>query len=179
MFKNYSKYRVLELFFKDPLPEGGFQLREISRKINLAPKSVKIYLKQLEKEKLITKRLHRLHKYPLYYANRDNEYFKLLKVQDIVRKVYDSGLLDYLDNTCQPDVIILYGSASIGEDIRESDIDIYLRCNDKELDLYKYEQKLSRKIHLFFRKDFKKSSKEFMNNLINGIILKGYLNLYN
>ena len=54
-------------------------LKKISRKIKLAPKSVKLYLEKLEKEELIIKKEHRIHKYPVYYANRDNDYFKFLK----------------------------------------------------------------------------------------------------
>ena len=47
MLQNYNKYKVLKIFFEDPQPEGiGFQLREISRKINLAPISVKRYLEE-------------------------------------------------------------------------------------------------------------------------------------
>ncbi len=80
MLKKDNIYRVLEVLFDDPLPEGiGFQLREISRKIKLAPKSVKLYLEELEKESLIIKKEHRIHRYPVYYANRDNSYFKFLK----------------------------------------------------------------------------------------------------
>ena len=48
MLKKDNRTKLLELFFNDPLT--GFQLREISRKINLAPKSVKNYLEELEKE---------------------------------------------------------------------------------------------------------------------------------
>ena len=71
MLKKDNNQKVLDVFFDDPLPSGiGFQLREISRKINLAPKSVKIYLEELEKENLVVKKKHRIHQYPIYYANR-------------------------------------------------------------------------------------------------------------
>ena len=84
MLKKDNTYKVLEVFFDDPLPSGiGFQLREISRMIPLAPKSVKLHLEELEKENLIIQKEHRIHKYPIYYANRENEYFKLLKKLNI------------------------------------------------------------------------------------------------
>jgi len=42
MLEKSNIYKILEVFFDNPLPEGiGFQLREISRNIKLAPKSVK------------------------------------------------------------------------------------------------------------------------------------------
>jgi len=143
MLRKDNLYRVLEVFFDDPLPQGiGFQLREISRKIKLAPKSVKLYLEKLEKEKLIVKKEHRIHKYPVYYANRDNDYFKFLKKIDIQRKIKESGLLDYLNEKCMPDAIILFGSASKGEDIKESDVDLYLQSEEKKISPDKFEKKL-------------------------------------
>ncbi|MFH0876390.1 MAG: nucleotidyltransferase domain-containing protein [archaeon] len=178
MLKKDNILKVLEVFFDDPLPSGiGFALREISRKVSLAPKSVKNYLDKLEKEKIVIKKEHRVHKYPVYYANRENEYFKFLKKLNTIRSIYESGLLDFLNEKCMPDVIILFGSASKGEDIKESDIDIYLQCEEKKNDLSRYEKELNRKINLFFEKNFNKLSEELKKNIINGDKLKGYLNL--
>lgn len=176
MLKKDNLYKVLEVFFDDPLPQGiGFQLREISRKIKLAPKSVKLYLEELEKAKLIIKKEHRIHKYPVYYANRDNNYFKFLKRLDIQRKIKESGLLDYLNEKCMPDVIILFGSASKGEDIKESDVDLYLQSEEKKISPDKFEKKLKRRINLFFESDFNNLSDELKTNIINGDLLSGYL----
>ncbi|MBU1204538.1 MAG: nucleotidyltransferase domain-containing protein [Nanoarchaeota archaeon] len=176
MLKKDNLHKVLEVFFDDPIPECiGFQLREISRKIKLAPKSVKLYLEELEKAKLIIKKEHRIHNYPVYYANRDNNYFKFLKRLDIQRKIKESGLLDYLDEKCMPDAIILFGSASKGEDVKESDIDLYLQCEERKIYPDKFEKKLKRKINLFFEKDFDRLSEELKMNIINGSILAGYL----
>lgn len=178
MLKKDNINRVLELFFDNPIPEGiGFQLREISREIKLAPKSVKLYLEELEKENLIIKKEHRIHKYPVYYANRDNNYFKFLKRLNILTRIKESGLLDYINDICMPEVIILFGSASKGEDIEESDIDLYVQCDEKKLDLIKYEKKLKRKMSIFFEKNFDKLSEELKQNIINGDKLKGYLRL--
>jgi predicted nucleotidyltransferase len=74
-----------------------------------------------------------------------------------------------------PDAIILFGSASKGEDIKGSDIDLYVQCNEKKLELSKYEKKLNRKINLFFEKNFDKLSSELKQNIINGDKLKGFL----
>ncbi len=177
MLKKDNITKLLETFFDDPLPEGGFQLREISRKIDLAPKSVKLYLEELKKEDLIFKKEHRIHKYPVYYANRDNNYFKFLKRLNIVRRIKESGLLDYLDKSCMPDAIVLFGSASEGEDGKDSDIDLYLQCKEIKLDLKQYERKIKRKISLFFEENFDKLSNELKKNIINGDKLKGYLKI--
>lgn len=178
MLRKDNRQRVLELFFEDPLPAGiGFQLREISRKINLAPKSVKIYLDELAKEKLIFIEKHRIHHYPIYYANRDNDYFKFLKKLNTLQAIKESGLLEQINKVCMPDVIILFGSASIGEDTKESDIDLYLQCKKKEIDRRSYEKKLKRHINFFFEPDFDSLSEELKTNIINGVKLAGYLNV--
>lgn len=177
MLKKDNATKVLEVFFDNPVPDdAGFQLREICRKIELAPKSVKNYLEILEKNNLIFKRKNRVQGYPVYYANRDDDYFKFLKKLNILKRIKESGLIDYIENNCKPDVIFLFGSASRGEDIEKSDIDLFIQCNEKKLNLKKYEKELHRKINPFFEKDFDKLSKELKLNIINGIKLRGYLN---
>jgi len=179
MLKNYNKYKVLKVFFDDPFPEGGgFQLREISRLINLAPKSVMIYLNQLEKDNLILRLKHRIHKYPAYIANRDDENFKFYKKMNILISIRDSGLIDFLEKECMPDTIILFGSSSKGEDLLNSDLDLFLLCKEKKLNLDKFEKIIKRKINIFFSEDFNKLSKELRNNILNGVILKGYLKVF-
>ena len=179
MLQKDNRYKILRIFFDDPSPKGiGFQLREISRKVAVAPPSVKKYLNELEKEQLIVKTKHRIHDYPVYYANRDNEEFKFLKKIDTVIKIKESGVIDYLLENCMPDVIILFGSASKGEDLKESDIDVFILSNKERIDITQFEKKLSRKINIFFSDNFNKLSKELRNNVINGIILKGYLKVF-
>ena len=178
MLQNYNKLKVINVFFEDPSQDAQFQLREISRKIKLAPISVKRYLDELTKEELIIKSKHRVLKYPIYSANRDNEKFLFFKkIQNII-SIKESGLIDYLANECMPDAIILFGSASRGEDIGGSDIDVFLLCKEAKLDLEKFDNKLKRKINLFFSKDFNELSPELKNNILNGIILKGYLKVF-
>lgn len=179
MLQKDNRYKILRMFFEDPSPKGiGFQLREISRKVAVAPPSVKKYLNELEKEELIIKIKHRIHGYPVYYANRDNEEFKFLKRMDIVIKIKEFGLIDYISESCMPDVIVLFGSASRGEDLKESDIDLFVLSDKEKIDLSQFEKKLDRKINIFFSNNFNKLSKELRNNIINGVILKGYLKVF-
>lgn len=178
MLQKNNRWSVLRVFFDDPASSTRFQLREISKKISLAPLSVKNYLSELAKENLIIKTKHRIHNYPVYIANRENELFRLLKKIDTMYIMSSSGLLDYINNECIPEVIILFGSAARGEDIKESDIDLFIKSKEKKLDIKKYEQKLKRHINIFFEENFNKLSKELKNNVINGVILRGYLKAF-
>jgi predicted nucleotidyltransferase len=179
MLQKYNKWKVLKVFFENPNPEGaGFQLREIGRITNLATTSVKRYLNELVNEELIISSRHRIHAYPVYWANTDSEKFRFLKKIDTIMTLKDSGLIESLESKCMPDVIILFGSASRGEDTIESDIDLYLLCKERKMNLQDFEEKIKRKISLFFSEDFGELSNELKNNIINGIILKGYLKVF-
>jgi len=173
MIQKYSRYIVLELFFK--YPNKTFHIREISRLNKLAPPSVKIHLNELIKEGLILKSKEGL--YGGYKANRNCK-FKLLKQQNTILILNNSECIKYIEDKIMPKAIVLYGSASIGEDIENSDIDLFIESKETNTDLKKFEKALNRKIHLFFKKSFKELNKELKNNIINGIVLSGFLEGY-
>lgn len=179
MWEKYNKYAVLKVFFDDPVPEGaGFQLREIGRLAGLAPKSVKTYLEELGQEGLVLKKSHRIHGYPVYYANMESRDFLLYKKLDTARRIRKCGLLSYIEEKALPDCVVLFGSASRGQDIRGSDIDLYVRAGERKMDVSKFEAALCRKVNVLFASDFKSLSKELRSNIINGIILQGYLEAF-
>ncbi len=177
MLQNYNKWKVLQIFFDSPLVQG-LQLREISRQVNLAPTSVKNYLKELEKEQFITQKKSRVQKFPIYFANRDHEKFKYYKKINIQERILSSGLLKFIDDSLLPNTIILFGSASKGEDTELSDIDLFVSSKIKKFNLNKYETKLKRRINLIFEPNFNKLSKELKNNILNGVVLSGYLKVF-
>ncbi len=174
MIQNYSRYRVLQEFFD--FPRKDFQMRELSRRINLAQPSVINHLKTLVKDNLIIKEKKGL--YPTFRANRDNELFKIYKKTNLLLRIYQTGIINYIYDSCLPNSIILFGSASKGEDIEESDVDLFVQSKEKKLGLERYEKLLNRKISLFFKENFSKLSKELKNNILNGIILNGYIKVF-
>jgi len=116
--------------------------------------------------------------YSVFKANRENEIFKILKVFNLILRIKKCGLLDYIWDNTFPNVIILFGSCAKGEDIETSDIDLFIEAKEKKLDLNRYEKALKRKISLFFKEEFSKLPKELKNNIINGLVLKGYLKVF-
>ena len=174
MIQNYSRYKVLQEFFD--YPKKDFQMRELSRRINLAQISVINHLKGLIKENLIIKENKSI--YPSFRANTDNELFKLLKKQNLILRINQIGLINVLDDKIKPDSIILFGSASRGEDNENSDIDLFIQAKEINLNLEKFEKLLNRKINLFFEFNIKNLDKELLNNIINGERLYGYLKVF-
>lgn len=171
-----NKLKILEVFFDNPLEK--FHLREISRKTNIAVTSVKKYLGELLEEGLII----RIEKgiYPSFKSSRedDNGKFRFYKKLNMIERIESSGLLNYLEDKTYPESIVLFGSSSRGEDIENSDIDLFIESTEKKLDLSKFEKKLNREINLFFEKNFKRLNKGLKNNILNGIILRGYLEVF-
>lgn len=171
-----NKKKIMELFFDFPLK--NFYLREISRKTKVAITSVKRYVNEMVNEKIIIKVNKEI--YPSFRSNREGDdlTFKFYKKLNMVERLQISGVLDYVEDKCGPKNIILFGSASRGEDSEGSDIDLFAQSKEINLNLSQFEKKLNREINIFFEKDFSKLSEELKNNILNGIILRGYLEVF-
>ena len=173
MIQKYTTYRVLQLFFD--YPTKHFQLREICRLLKFGMPSVKNHVEMLEKQGFVKKEKRGV--YQSYVSTR-NDLFKIYRKNDILIRIQESGLIDFLADSFVPDVIVLFGSSSRGEDIESSDIDLFLIAKEKKVDLKKFEVKLRRKINLHFEERISKVPKELLNNIINGVVVYGYLKVF-
>jgi len=178
MLQNNNTSKILKCFFDNP--SKRFQLRELSRITKLSTTAVKFALLELLKQKSILKVIE--NKYHFYESNKEDENYKFLKKFYNVKLLKESGLIDFLDKEFNyPEAVILFGSASRGEDVENSDFDVFvLTSNKKDFNLEHFEKKLNKSIKIFLmdRNDFelaKKKNPELLNNIINGIIIKGYL----
>jgi len=110
--------------------------------------------------------------------NRDDKRIVELKRVENLRQVYDSGLLDHLEDLFPGCTIILFGSYSRGEDTIRSDVDIaVIGAKEKNMDLSRFEDLLRRKIIINNYDDLKKINKNLRQNIINGITLQGTIEL--
>lgn len=110
--------------------------------------------------------------------NRDNPKIMQLKRADNLKLVYETGLADFLEKEFAGATIILFGSYSRGEDTANSDIDLaVIGRKDKLMDLKKYEKELERQININFYSSFKDIHKHLKENLCNGIVLIGGIEL--
>ncbi len=163
----------MELFFEES--SRNFQIREIARITKIAHTSVKNYLEELRKKDLIKKVKTNI--YNSYVANQENRLFKIYKQQYLILKFYSSELIDYLEDNLHPKCIVLFGSVRKGEYTKTSDIDLYVQASEKPLNLVKFEKILKHKINLFFEEDINELSNELFNNIVNGMVLSGYLKI--
>ena len=164
--------KVFDVFVTEPL--RTHYVKEIAKKIYLAPTSVKIHLGYLLMQNLIMKK--KGERFFGFVANRDNSNFLFYKRMYNIIKLKESGLLDFLINSFYPRAIVVYGSYIRGEDVETSDIDLFIITKvKKRLILEKFEEILKRRVHIIVEDSLKKLSPELKMEVINGFVLYGYL----
>jgi predicted nucleotidyltransferase len=168
-----NKEIVLSIFLDHPTQ--GYSLRELERRLALGLPSVIRYVAELRKEGLVIGK--RFGNSELLYANRDDAIFRRRKVFRTIENIYGSGLIDLINEECSYPAIVLFGSKSRGEDVEGSDTDLFIQAPERTLNLERFEKRLG-SVHLFMRQNVcDVPNKHLAANIINGIVLEGYLDL--
>jgi len=168
MIQKCSNIKVLEVFFQEPT--SMHFIREIGKKIKLAPTSVRNNIKEIEKIGLI--QVNKSKPFNGFIANRDNEQFLFYKKVYNLYSLYK--LKENLIENFHPKAIIVFGSYSRGEDIETSDIDILIISKvKKEIDLKRFEKDMKRKINLMIVNDLNKLDENIQKKVRNGFTLYG------
>jgi predicted nucleotidyltransferase len=175
MLQKSNTERVLQLFFTKPTTQH--YLLGISRELSLAHTSVKNILAKLEKEKIITKRIvmRNSRAFPHYQANLNNNIYTTTKKIYNLKTIYEHNVIETLQKELFYEALVLFGSYAKGEDTEHSDIDIYVQAKEKTIDTQLLEKKLQRKVQLHFAKHINKLPPQLQQNIINGIVLDGFL----
>lgn len=172
-----NEAKVLEVFFVYPIT--FFTVREISRLRNITHPTVITCLQKLHHLGLTAKVLQKnktgIGNTLLWKANTSAEIYKIYKKVHNLKQLYFSSLIEKIAFETAPNAIVLFGSYAKGEDMEQSDIDLFVISREKDISLKSYEKKLHRKINLTFEPNLQSLNKEFLNNIINGIVLYGYL----
>ncbi len=168
MIQKSSNQSVVEVFYQEPT--SIHFIREISRKIKIAPTSVRNNIKILLKNGIIIQKKSK--PFDGFMANRDNEDFIWYKRTYNLESLKD--LTKEINQSLHPKSIILFGSYGKGEDIETSDIDIVIISKaKKDLNLELYEKKLKRKINIIIVEDIKLLERNIQIKVKNGIVLQG------
>jgi len=156
-------------------PTRHFQLREICRLLKMGMPSVRSHVRKLERQDFVRKEKRGV--YESYVSTR-NDLFKLYKRNDVLLRLHDSGLVSFLADKFVPSTIVLFGSASRGEDVEDSDMDLLVIAREKKVELEEFEKKVRRKVFLHFEERISSIPKELLNNIVNGIVVYGYLEVF-
>jgi len=150
--------------------------REVAKILNVSPTAVSNSTKKLKDSNLI--KIEKTKTINFISFNRDEQKAIELKRAENLKNIYLSGLSDYLEKELAGATVILFGSYSNGEDTNTSDIDIaVIERKDKTIDLEKYEKILNRRININFYDSWKKIHENLKNNILNGILLHGGVEL--
>ena len=170
------KQTIREHFFTNP--SAKLRVREMERALKLPLPSVIRYCKELEKEEILT--TIKIGSVTFYTTNRASDKYLLEKKLYNLKIIYQSGLIGYLKKELSNPAIVLFGSFAKGEDLEESDIDLYIETYSKrQVNLEPFGKILKREIQIFRHKNLNElSNPHLANNIINGIILNYYLEVF-
>ncbi|MEK6844657.1 MAG: nucleotidyltransferase domain-containing protein [Nanoarchaeota archaeon] len=153
-------------------------LSEIAKNLKVSVSAVSKAVPLIEKLGLIKIEKDKKMNLTKVFFNRDNYKAMQLKRVENLKQIYESNLADFLEDEFKGGTAILFGSYSRGDDTFESDVDIaVVGIKNKSLNLEKFETILKRKININFYSSFKKIHAHLKNNLLNGIILSGSVEL--
>lgn len=170
------KQKIKEYFLTNPTTK--LRVRQIERVLKVPLPSVIKYTKELKDENIL--KSSEIAEIKVYSADRASKNFIIEKKLFNIHSLFYSGLVEYLIKEHNNPIIILFGSYSKGEDIETSDIDMYIETVKKlDFDLEKFEKILQREIQIFNYPNLNKiQNKELANNIINGIILNGFVEVF-
>ena len=176
MKRKNIKEEIKKYFFINPTVK--LRVRQVERELKLPLPSVIRYCNELEKENILNR--ERISGIYLYSADRTSKNFLLEKKLFNIKNLYEVGLIEHLINELSNPVIVIFGSYSKGEDIENSDIDLYVQTPSKKgLKIEKFEKLLKRKLHVFIHSNIKQiNNPHLMNNIINGVTLNGFLEVF-
>ena len=170
------KKEIKDFFFTNPTTK--LRVRQIERSVKVPLPSVIRYTTELEKGGILKSTA--IANVKFYSADRISKTFLIEKKFSNIKMLFLSGLMDFLVKELSNPLIIVFGSYAKGEDVENSDIDLYVETSVKnEIMLDKFEKKMQRRIQIFkYKKIQDIKNKDLANNIINGIILNGFLEVF-
>lgn len=170
------KTKIKENFFRHPTAK--FRVRQMERELKVPLPSVIRYVKELKKEGIA--KSSEIAGITVYSADRASKQFLLEKKLFNLQQIFSSGLADFLILELSNPTFVVFGSYSRGEDLETSDVDFYIETPAKKnLKLEKFEKLLARKIQIFVYRNIREiKNKDLANNIINGITLNGFVEVF-
>lgn len=156
----------------------SFNARGMAKRLNVSPPAISKALPLLKKENLVSIKKDKESRQLKIELNMENPHVIGLKRAENLRMIYESGLAKFLEEEFPGSTIILFGSYSGGDDYYSSDIDIaIIKLKSKEVNLSRFEKVLEKEIRINFYKNLKDIEKNLRENILNGIVLVGGVEL--
>jgi predicted nucleotidyltransferase len=159
-------------------PTARLRIRQLEREAKVPLPSARAAVADLIKEGIL--RQIDVAGVRMYAADRESGTFRLEKKLYNIRRIHESGLIEHMARQCGDAPIILFGSYERGEDVEDSDIDLYVQTGKKGIEgIARFEKSLGRGIQLFTGESLRSiRNKELANNIINGTKLVGFIEVF-
>ena len=134
----------LKPFFEDCYRRVG--VREYAKIIHISPPTASKLLAFYSLENLLVKEKYR--NYLLFHANNKSKQF--IDLSKIYWNYRLKEIIDIMEKKLVNPTIVLFGSLSKAEAKQDSDVDLAIFSHKKELNVSLIEQKIKRKIKIFW-----------------------------
>jgi len=162
----------LKPFFEDCYQR--INVREYAKLMRISPPTASKLLSYYNSEGLLKRESYR--NYLFFFANKESPNF--IDLSRMYWRHRLSSLTAFLEKELLEPTIVLFGSLAKAEAKRDSDVDLAIFSQRKRIDVSVFEKKLKRKIQIFWFRSFSDiRSRELTNNILNGYVLKGRLNI--
>ena len=162
----------LKPFFEDCYRR--INVREYAKIMRISPPTASKVLASYNARNILLKDTYR--NYMLYYANKGSQDF--IDLSRIYWRFRLKELISFIEKELTNPSIILFGSLSKAEAKSDSDIDLVIFAQKKELDTRTFERKIKRKIQIFWFRSIKDvKNKELANSIIKGYVMRGQISL--
>jgi len=149
-------------------------VREYAKLVHVTPPTASKMLDYYTNKGLLLKTRYK--NYILFYAEKSSKTF--IDLSRIYWHQILKELIGYMEKQLVSPAIVLFGSLSKAEVKKDSDIDLAIFANERKLNIKNFEDKLRRKIQIYWFKSLTGiKNKELANNIANGYILIGRLKL--
>ena len=152
--------------------------RSISKRLGVSQPAVSKALPRLQKLDFIGIKKDNESKRLSIWLNRDNQKVIWMKRADNIKQVYESGLVEFLYKIYPAATVVIFGSYAFGEDAIDSDVDLaVIGEEEKDINFEKFSKLLERNVVANYYKNFRIINKHLLNNILNGIIIKGAIEI--
>jgi predicted nucleotidyltransferase len=180
VYSNKLKLTILQKEILDVLfikVGDSLSQRDLSKTTGFSPTAVMKAVRGLVNLKLINFNIDKSGRSEIT-LNFDNEKVAYMKRIFNLNSIYESGLDFFLEDKFPSATIVLFGSYARGDDTLKSDIDIaIIGTKERNIDMKKYEGVLEREIILQFYDSFSKIHKNLKENIFNGVVYSGGIEL--
>lgn len=160
-------------------PQSEFSLNELTEELEISKTTANLVVSQLVEDGFLD--VSKLGKLWRIKANQDHKWFETRKIPFNLRIVYECGVREWIEQNIQnAKAIVLFGSYRMGDDIKESDLDIAVEVGgNQNLEIFPviiqelgYRKNVKASIHLFSRNHI---DINLFASIANGIVLNGFL----